>query len=137
MKRRFDDDHKLRTVIFRPYRKDQGPWFVLELGDTFRTDSMGKSILSYRLTQAEIGKPAIVIFDGADFHCSPMYAIDSDQALRSLIGFLTLRQGDTDAEYFAEYTPEQLDFIGTDAEELSMWSEEEDLEDVPFHDMTF
>ena len=37
-----------------------------------------------------------------------MHSIDSDQAVAALMGFLTLKPGDTDREYFDAYTPEQL-----------------------------
>jgi hypothetical protein len=48
-----------------------------------------------------------------------MYAIDSDKAVGSLMGFLTLRPGDTDSEYFESYTPEQMHFAETHAEALA------------------
>jgi hypothetical protein len=120
----------LRHVIFGPV----GCEYELKLYDTGecfgKYGAFAKSRLAY-----EFGKVGqFALFKGDDFGCSPQYAINSDQALRSLIGFLTLRQGDTDAEYFEEYTPAQLNFIGTDAEELSMWSDEE-LGDVPFRDV--
>jgi hypothetical protein len=63
-----------------------------------------------------------VIFEGEDFSCSPMIAIDSDDSLRSLLGFLTLKPGDTDRDYFDDYTPEQLAFAENEAESLSIWA---------------
>lgn len=57
-----------------------------------------------------------------DFHASPCHAIDSDEPLRSLLGFLTLRPGDTDSEYFANYTPRQWEFVNSDAEYISWFS---------------
>jgi hypothetical protein len=83
-----------------------GPTFTLHLFDTGKTDEYGKSILAYRLTQSD------TIFEGADYHCSPMNAIDSDESVAGLMGFLTLRPGDTDEDYFADYTPKQLAFLG-------------------------
>ena len=41
--------------------------------------------------------------------------------LAGLVAF-ALRPGDTDAEYFANYTPAQLEFAESDAEELQMYS---------------
>lgn len=62
-------------------------------------------------TGYELRDPAgAVLFHGADFGPGAATAIDSDEALRGLLGFLTLRPGDTDAEYFAAYTPEQTAF---------------------------
>lgn len=77
--------------------------FRLSLYDTYKTDSMGKSRLAYRLTDG--GK---VIFEGEDFCCSPTQCIDSLETVYQLLGFLTLKPGDTDSEYFEKYTPGQL-----------------------------
>jgi hypothetical protein len=122
----------LRRVRFSPYRKGMGPTFELTTWDTGRTGYDGKSLVGYRLTMREhynaIGgrilkrwraKPAVVLFEGEDFGCSPLHCIDSDDAVAGIMGFLTLRPGDTDSEYFAEYTPEQLEFCSQHAEWLS------------------
>jgi hypothetical protein len=63
-----------------------------------------------------------VIFSDDDFSSSPMHAIDSDESVRSLLSFLTLRPGDTDDKYFQDYTPEQMEFAESEAENLSLWS---------------
>jgi len=49
-------------------------------------------------------------------------AIDSDASIGALLGFLTLRPGDTDAEYFENYTDRQREFCDTDAEALSIYA---------------
>lgn len=51
-----------------------------------------------------------VLFEGADFGVSPLHSVDSDAALLALLWFLALRPGDTDREYFAEYTAAQLEW---------------------------
>lgn len=61
-----------------------------------------------------------LIFSGADYGCSPMHAVDSDECLAALLSFLALRPGDTDREHFADYTPRQLAFAMEHGEELSM-----------------
>ena len=111
---------KLRTIRLAPYLKGAGPVWILTTWDTFLSDSRGKSILRYRMVQHENGK-AHVLFQGEDFHCSPMYAIDSDKALASLLAFLTLRPGDTDPEYFEKYTEKQLAYCALHAESLSCY----------------
>lgn len=103
---------KIRDINLDGYR--------LELFDLSRSDSDGKSILGYTFT----GKDGIPLFDGEDFHCAPLDAIDSDETVRSLLGFLTLRPGDTDREYFEDYTPEQMAFAQGDAEGLSVYAME-------------
>ena len=116
-------DQLLRTCRFSPYRKGMGPTFRLQTWDTYQTRG-GKSMLGYRLTMilqtATMPAPGFyVLFEGEDFGCSPMHAIDSDAAIEGIMSFLTLRPGDTDSEYFAEYTPAQLDYCSQHAEALS------------------
>lgn len=75
----------------------------------------------------------VVIFQGEDYGVGMGSSTDDDASLRGLLGFLTLRPGDTDSEYFRSYTPAQLDFCRTHAEELSMWAMElDDGEPMPF-----
>jgi uncharacterized membrane protein (UPF0127 family) len=96
--------------------------YRLRMWDTYRTDRLGKSILGYEF----FDRNGNLLFTGEDFSPSPMDAIDSDASVRALLGFLTLRPGDTDDEYFAEYTSEQMDFAQTDAEELQLYTLEEE-----------
>lgn len=106
----------IRVCIFRPYRKGHGPSFTLQVYDTFRTDHYGKSVLGYQLRQSD--QNGRTLFTGEDFACSPMHAIDSDDCIASLMGFLTLRPGDTDQEYFDSYTAAQLEYTSNHAESL-------------------
>ena len=76
--------------------------------------TVGKSVLGYRLRSQDR-----TLFEGEDFGCSPLHTIDSDATMRSLMGFLTLRPGDTDADYFSDYTREQMDYCDQHAESLS------------------
>ena len=108
----------LRTFRFSPYRKGMGPTFTLRMYDTGRCDNRGSVTIAYKLSMHENGKTTVV-FDAADYHGSPMDACDSDANARGLMGFLTCRPGDTDAEYFASYTPEQLAYADAHAEALS------------------
>lgn len=117
---------QLRNVLFRPYRKGMGPTFRLVTWDTGRTDSLGKSMLGYRLTMTgdtrtivQSGDNRVVLFEGEDFGCSPLHPIDSDEAVAAIMGFLTLKPGDTDRDYFADYTDTQLAFCSEHAEALA------------------
>lgn len=114
---------KLRTVRLTPYRPGCGPTFTLTLWDTGRRDLRGQSYISYRLTQREPRRSPVIIFDADDFAGSPMHADDSDATVRSLLGFLTLRPGDTNREYFANYTPAQTAFCDDYAETLGAYAE--------------
>ena len=109
---------KIRTVHFRPYRKGMGPSFTLTVFDTGQTIMQGKARLAYTLAMSE-NRHRTIIFEGDDFGCSPMHAIDSDAAVSGLMGFLTLRPGDTDAEYFEHYTEAQRRYCDQYAETLA------------------
>lgn len=106
--------NRLRTVILRPYVKGMGPVFRLTTWDTNRRGFGGKYVLGYRLTM-----DGTTVFEGEDFGCSPMHGIDSDETIEGIMAFLTLRPGDTDPEYFASYTEQQLTYCSEHAEALS------------------
>lgn len=55
-----------------------------------------------------------VIFAAADFRPSPLHAIDSDRTVEALAEFLALQPGDTDSEYFANYTQRQRLWVAED-----------------------
>src|SRR5262245_54254991 len=95
----------LRHVRMTPLR--DGRVFELRTWDTGRTDWRGQTRIGYLFGVRGESSP---IFEGTDFAGSPMHADDSDLTLASLLCFLTLRRGDTDAGYFDDYTPEQLDW---------------------------
>lgn len=108
----------LRFVHFQPYLKGKGPTFTLLTWDCRRYHRNGPQWqVGYRLTMRENGKSK-TIFCGEDFGCSPLHAIDSDACVKDLMGFLTLRPGDTDRKYFENYTPEQLEYCEQHAEAL-------------------
>jgi hypothetical protein len=115
-----NDDNKLRDVRVGDYR--------LETWDANGQAHTGQCLIGYRFT-SPTGE---VIFEGEDFGCSPLHAIDSDQCLRGILGFLTCSPGDVDEEYFEKYTPEQMAFAEGDAESLFPWCDEE--EPQPFED---
>lgn len=110
----------IRKCYFRPYLKGQGPTYTLELHDEHIYSNM-IHYLSFKLKEHDSGETR-VIFEGHDFGLPVGYAHadDSDQTIKSLMSFLTLRKGDTDDEYFENYTQEQLDWSDSEAEALSM-----------------
>ena len=68
-----------------------------------------------------------LLFEGTDFRPSPMFDEVSREAAVGLLGFLTLRPGDTDDEYFDKYTEEQLSWANSrECEELSGDVQEEE-----------
>jgi len=73
--------------------------------------------------QVKLSNPQHPIFDGSDFHCSPLHAIDSLETMRACLSFLTTRPGDTDKEYFENYTEAQMEFANSsDCEQLQMYA---------------
>lgn len=108
----------IRHCRFSPYLKGE-PRFDLKIWDTHRMDSYGKSVLGYCLRIIMPGTICI-LFEGEDFCAPPLHGIDSDATVVDLMSFLTLRPGDTDTEYFQDYTPEQLEFCSQHAEALRM-----------------
>jgi hypothetical protein len=61
-----------------------------------------------------------VIFEGEDF--STPGDTTYGEAAVGVLSFLTLREGDTDDEFFAGYTPEQLAWRDAYAETLSLYT---------------
>ena len=113
----------MRRVIFAPYRKGAGPRFELTLWeskpDPRRARCMPGELIRYTLRQIEAGKAPVTIFAGFDYGCAPSHSIDGDASVEGLMSFLTLRPGDTDAEYFENYTDAQRTFCDAHAEALS------------------
>lgn len=62
-----------------------------------------------------------LIFAGDDFYPSPLFYFDSDESVAALLAFLAVRPGDTDDQYFKDYTPRQLAWADERAEELSAY----------------
>lgn len=130
-----DDNTILRRIHFKPYIS--GPTFELRMWDTGRTQSNVGSepthyILGYTLHEIE-GSERTLIFQGEDFGSPLHQAIDSYDAAASLMGFLTLRPGDTDASYFEGYTPRQLQFVKDHGEILNSAAYERDWKELDLY----
>ena len=82
-----------------------GPAYRLLVWTTNTRDKRGQDILGSALW---VDDSPVPLFCSESFAGSPMHADDSDETLRAILGFLTLRPGDTDRDYFDDYTPEQL-----------------------------
>jgi hypothetical protein len=102
-------DH-IRTWVAEDYR--------LEMYDTFQT-SHGKSILAYEFFLKDE-----LVFSGRDYGCAPSHTIDGDQSVAGLLAFIALKPGDTDREYFEDYTAAQLEFANEHGENLHHYVDE-------------
>jgi hypothetical protein len=88
--------------LIKVWRKEG---FTLRIWDTFKRDSTGRSRLRYEFKDGRK-----VIFAGSDFACGASTAIDSLDCVYALLGFFSLRKGDTDSEYFDSYNASQTDW---------------------------
>lgn len=62
-----------------------------------------------------------IISEGDDFRPSPMFGIDSLDAFVACLGFMTLKPGDTDKDYFKDHTKEHMNFLEShDCDELNL-----------------
>ena len=61
------------------------------------------------------------VFNRGDTWCGlpSGHTTDGDDAKELVLSLLSMKPGDTDADYFARYTPEQLEFAESHGEELS------------------
>jgi hypothetical protein len=83
--------------------------YTMTLKNTWKTDSYGKYIVKYWFKDPN----KKLLFSGSDFHASPMHKPESKESAIALLGFLTCKPGDTDNEYFKDYTEDQLNFANS------------------------
>jgi hypothetical protein len=102
----------------RHVRLDGG--FTLRTWDTGQATGTGMMVRT-RIGYELRGPCGAVLFQGTDFGPSPCHADDSDETLRALLGFLFLRPGDTDRDYFAGYSEAQLAFARSSECESLAW----------------
>ncbi len=108
----------LRRFRFRPYRKGMGPTFTIEVFDANREDfDTGHRRMSTRLTM-HVGRKRQVIFEDFSTAVNRWTCVDSKRALKHAAQGPCIEPGDTDSEFFEDYTPEQLDFATSHGEAL-------------------
>jgi hypothetical protein len=105
----------IRRVIFRPYRKGLGPSFTLVLIDR----GFGSYRVAASLTMRSAAGDRETVFSDVPFRPSPLHADDADETVRAVMTFFTLRLGDTDRDYFDDYTETQVAFRDAHAEALA------------------
>jgi hypothetical protein len=111
----------VREVRFRPFRPGHGPAFTLRLySGNFGRMATGQERMGYRLTMKKPGERRIVLFEGKDFGRAPGNTEDGAETVVAIMGFLTLKPGDTDPDYFAAYSDVQRDYCERYAESLSV-----------------
>ena len=106
-----------------------GTWsrdgFTLHLYDTGQVDRLGKCILAYELYDENFehfGEEPI--FQGADFHCSPLRDRASDATVADLLGFLSQSPATSDSERLTDYAAAQHRWCTVRAQDLALVAEE-------------
>lgn len=96
--------------------------YTLSLESTNNLDKLGHEMVRY-----EFKNPSgEILFSGEDFGASPLHDATGLESAKGLLGFLTLKPGDTDAEYFDGYTEKQLEFCNSmDCENLQIYAMED------------
>lgn len=107
----------------RVWTDPDGNGFKVEMFDSPERDNYGKWLVPYRLSHN-----GETIFEET-LHASPMHSTDGAETLAAIICFCSLRPGDTDPEYFADYSERQLAWCREWGETLSLY--EHPLENHP------
>ncbi len=91
--------------------------YKMTLQATQKRDGCNHVMVKYSF----INPNGVTIFQGDDFGASPLHSPEGRESAIALLGFLTLKKGDTDDEYFEKYTPLQMEFSeSADCENLSL-----------------
>lgn len=102
-----------------PMRVWEADGFRLEVFDAERSCGTHRQV-AYRFFDSEAPDPAEPLFQGDDYGVPMHKSIDGDGSIAGLLGFLSLRPGDTDPDYFDAYTERQRDWCEARGEDLSM-----------------
>lgn len=99
------------SLLYRQWEQD---WFKIDMTVLPFKNKYDKFVIKWHFFDNDI-----LIFEGDSFSPSPQFPPLSDDSVMALISFLTLQPGDTDEEYFKDYTPEQFSWcISERADEL-------------------
>ena len=107
------EDNILRDVNIDGYR--------LVVYDTGRLEHRGYPELGYYFFNRDYE----LIFHGEEFSVLPGGEYYPERAVNDLLGFLTIKPGDTDDEYFEDYNAKQMHFALNEAEDLSIHVDDE------------
>lgn len=83
------------------------------------TDDEGREVLRYVFHDLGWSEQSgRRLFVGGDYRPSPMHSVDGRESIAGLLGFLSLREGDTDRDYFDGYDERQLAWRDSERSEL-------------------
>jgi hypothetical protein len=109
---RHNDPNLAFTLRVKVYR-DESP-IIIRAYDGNGWDSAGRVKLI-----TEVRHKGRVVFPKGALYCALHGSSDGVQARELVLSLVSMRPGDTDADYF-DYSPAQLDFARTYGEALSM-----------------
>lgn len=96
--------------------------YTLTLEQTSRIDNYGHVMVRYTFRTPK----GTLLFNGDDFGASPLHDPVGIESAKDLLSFLTVRKGDTDEDYFDNYTDEQIEFSESwDCEQLQLYTLDE------------
>jgi hypothetical protein len=93
--------------------------FRMEMLSTGSFDNRGVEYVAYEFYHHDE-----LIFEGNDYSPSPLHDPADDDSVAGLLGFLSLKPGDTDREWFESYTPRQLAWCQEHGDHLNWLSHE-------------
>lgn len=100
--------------------------FLVELYET-GTMVGSHTAVGYRLYDVDYAietGDASVVFEGTDYGVPSGQTIDGDRAVEGILGFLSLRPGDTDDEFFAGDTDRQTAWRIARGEHLGIYAQD-------------
>ena len=112
---RSDAPDYLFTLRVKPFRV--GETITIRAFDANRTDSTGHSRID-----VEVREGSTVVFPRGALYCGVPCGttVDGVEARELVLSLVAMKPGDTDEEYFADYTEEQRAFADTYGEILNL-----------------
>lgn len=108
------------TLRIRLYRKEHDPRVITIVAYEDKWDLAS----SHGRIDVEVRHGGKVIFPRGQLHCAVSKACghssDGMAARELVMSLVAMRPGDTDADYFADYTPEQIEWCEEHGEALDM-----------------
>ncbi len=108
----YQDQNVAFALHIKLYRDDKRQ-VVIRAFDDSSWDEAGRVKL-----EIEVKHGRKVIFPRGQLYCALHGSSNSDEAKELVMSTVAMRPGDTDEEYFADYTPEQLAWASEHGEEI-------------------
>jgi len=100
----------IRRVVCQPLT---GSKIEIRMYDTGRRDSRGMTRIEVEADRLDLNSgERKVLFSGSDLYMSPGMGTcdDSDAMVKCAVSMVAMRPGDTDSDWFDNYSPDQLEW---------------------------